>query len=168
MSKLLAAALAAVLAATAYPAAAAKFLTETGPGSDGSLSWDFGNTGGIAAGPFEDVFDIFIPASGTSDGSVQASFTSGADDLTFTAVSFDGHAFTLFDLPGLHAGDLAPFLTAGGHLILDVKGVSPGPDGDYDGTLSFTPVPEPGAWALMIVGFGLVGAALRSRRTRTA
>jgi hypothetical protein len=27
------------------------------------------------------------------------------------------------------------------------------------------PVPEPAAWALMIAGFGLAGAALRRRRT---
>jgi hypothetical protein len=33
------------------------------------------------------------------------------------------------------------------------------------GNFSFTAsVPEPGAWALMIVGFGGVGAAMRSRR----
>lgn len=36
-------------------------------------------------------------------------------------------------------------------------------------TFNITAVPEPGAWALMILGFGATGAALRSRRkTRTA
>ena len=30
------------------------------------------------------------------------------------------------------------------------------------------PMPEPGAWALMILGFGLVGALARRRRTRSA
>lgn len=30
-------------------------------------------------------------------------------------------------------------------------------------TYSYTPVPEPSAWAMMLVGFGLAGAALRSR-----
>ena len=29
-------------------------------------------------------------------------------------------------------------------------------------------VPEPGAWAMMLLGFGGLGAALRARRTRTA
>lgn len=32
---------------------------------------------------------------------------------------------------------------------------------------SVSAVPEPGAWALMITGFGLAGAALRRRRTAT-
>ena len=27
-----------------------------------------------------------------------------------------------------------------------------------------TPVPEPSAWAMLILGFGVVGAALRKRR----
>jgi hypothetical protein len=34
--------------------------------------------------------------------------------------------------------------------------------------VSFAPVPEPQAWALMIAGFGLAGAALRRRRTAAA
>ena len=37
----------------------------------------------------------------------------------------------------------------------------------YDGVISFSPlaaVPEPAAWALMIMGFGGVGAMVRARR----
>lgn len=41
---------------------------------------------------------------------------------------------------------------------------------NYDRSISFTlsgvtgAVPEPATWAMMILGFGLVGAALRQRR----
>jgi hypothetical protein len=35
-------------------------------------------------------------------------------------------------------------------------------------SLTVTPVPEPGTWALMIAGFGGIGAALRRRRTQVA
>ena len=163
--KTLVVALAALLA-TAAPAAATTFLTETGPGGDGSLSWTFGNDGGIVAGAFEDTYDIVIPNFGTSDGSVSASFTSKDDDLTFTSVKLGGVPFTLFFFPGLNEGHLAPHLVSGGHLLLDVKGVSPGTDADYSGTLSFTPggVPEPVTWALMVGGFGMAGAMLRRRK----
>lgn len=39
--------------------------------------------------------------------------------------------------------------------------------GQFDGA-GIGGVPEPASWALMIGGFGMVGGALRSRRTRTA
>lgn len=46
-----------------------------------------------------------------------------------------------------------------------------GPNDSYVfgvGQLNFTPVPEPTSWAMMIVGFGIAGGALRTRsRTRT-
>ena len=164
--KTLIAALAAVLLATAAPAAATTFITESGPAADGSLSWDFGNDGGIPAGAFEDTFDIFLPAAGLGDGSVTATFTSKSTELKFTAVSFAGLGFTLFNFSGEHGGDLAPTAVLGGHQLLDIKGVSPGIAGDYTGTLSFTPggVPEPATWALMILGFGGAGAMLRRRK----
>jgi PEP-CTERM motif-containing protein len=171
LRKYLAAAAAAAVLVGALPAAASTFLFETTPGSDGSISWVFGNSGGIPAGAFEDTFDILIPTTGTGDGGIQASFTSPTDDLLFTSVTFDGHTFTLDSVPGLNRGDLPPFLISpGGHYTLDVKGVSPGIDADYAGTLSFTPasVPEPTTWALLILGFGLSGAALRSRKLRAA
>jgi hypothetical protein len=164
--KTLIATLAALLAMAGLPASAATFLTESAPAADGSITWDFGNTGGIPAGAFDDVFDILFPGDGLGAGSVTATFTSKAVELTFTAVSLGGDAFTLFDLPGVHGGALAPTLFLGGHHSLDVAGISPGLAGDYSGTLSFTPasVPEPTAWALMIAGFGMAGAALRARR----
>jgi PEP-CTERM motif len=55
----------------------------------------------------------------------------------------------------------------GGPQQLVVSGTS-GANGSYAGTVSFTPsvgaVPEPAAWALMIMGFGGAGAMLRRRR----
>jgi len=37
--------------------------------------------------------------------------------------------------------------------------------GSYGGTLNIANVPEPGAWVLMITGFGVAGAMLRRKRS---
>lgn len=40
-------------------------------------------------------------------------------------------------------------------------------DHDIFGSASLTAVPEPAAWSLMIIGFGGIGAALRTRRRKS-
>jgi len=147
-------------------ASAATFTSVTSPGPDGSLSWDFGNTGDIAEGDFEDVFAFTLPEDGVLSGSIQSTYTSDDNELTFTSVKVSGNAFSLLSFPGLHMGSIAMLALPGGGTQLIVKGVSPGVAGSYTGHLTFTPtavLPEPGAWALMILGFGGAGVALRAR-----
>ena len=50
-----------------------------------------------------------------------------------------------------------------GHPEVRTRGGGGGEDEDPPGGL--TAVPEPGAWAMMLTGFGLVGAMLRRPRT---
>jgi PEP-CTERM motif len=38
----------------------------------------------------------------------------------------------------------------------------------WQGTVNFSAVPEPATWGLMLLGFGLMGASMRRRRTRVA
>lgn len=58
-------------------------------------------------------------------------------------------------------------IPAGGVQNIVVRG-SAGVNGVYSGILTLSGVPEPSSWGLMIVGFGLTGAALRRRaRPRT-
>jgi hypothetical protein len=56
------------------------------------------------------------------------------------------------------------------HIGYDNQIVAPDDDNHDDLIirLTATPVPEPAAWALMIAGFGLAGAAARRRRARFA
>jgi hypothetical protein len=46
----------------------------------------------------------------------------------------------------------------------DISGAAGGDSGVGTGVVSL--VPEPGVWAMLIVGFGLVGGTIRSRRRR--
>jgi hypothetical protein len=78
------------------------------------------------------------------------SFTTGQEGYFFSNDNFGGDGFV-----------------AKGTVRLKADGGSANEvlfkNGDYT-----APVPEPGAWALMIAGFGLAGAALRRRRAIAA
>lgn len=61
--------------------------------------------------------------------------------------------FSIFGYSSTGVGDI----TRLDDLVIDGRFADPIPNPD--------PVPEPSAWALMLAGFGLLGAALRTRRT---
>ena len=67
--------------------------------------------------------------------------------------------FSIFGPAGTQAGDVFKTNT------LFIGFNDGGADGDHDdGILKISAVPEPASWALMIVGFGMVGVGVRSRK----
>jgi hypothetical protein len=97
--------------------------------------------------------------------------TATATDLTF---NFDNDGYLLFKLPGF----FAPAYCADGASAAPTCIGSPGSENIFVGGLAQVTldgstilasaqgpggVPEPAAWALMISGFGLTGAAMRRR-----
>jgi len=163
---------AALLMASAAPAAfAAKSIDIPPAASDGSISGTFGDTG-IAFGDFTDVFTFTLP-----DGVTSADITSTMQDMStnidFTSADLNGHAF-FFEPNGKHEhGYVDDVLVTSGIQTLTVHGTSGG-NGSYAGTIAFSSappivtggggVPEPAAWALMIIGFGGAGAMVRAKR----
>lgn len=100
-------------------------------------------------------------------------------------VSVDGGAGTIFSGPPSVGGaccwvddwvakEFDFTATAGSHTIqfdtygLNVSGYDVGLDKVGIAAISTGGVPEPATWALMLGGFGLMGAALRRRRTAVA
>ena len=76
----------------------------------------------------------------------------------FDASDNPGGNFAFFnrDAMGNLSGPTTGLTIIPEHLVIALAPGGPGP------------VPEPGAWAIMICGFGLAGAALRRRKTANA
>jgi PEP-CTERM motif len=99
-------------------------------------------------------------------------------DINFTSVMLNGTALTLTSILGgaIEIGGLSnlSFLAPGTH-TLTVTGITYGTgagfDSSYSGTLTFataTAVPEPATWLSMVLGFGVLGVALRRGAKKTA
>ena len=93
---------------------------------------------GVTSGSYMNVFDL------TQLNTYNSPFVAGSGG---TAASAEAALFA-----GLNSGQA--------YLNLHTTAF---PGGEIRG--QFAAVPEPGTWALMITGFGLVGAAVRRRRT---
>jgi hypothetical protein len=162
-------ALTASVLAFASTANAAKTLTLDPPAADGSFSGDFGDTG-IVGGAFTDTFTFTMP-TGLSSASISSTYTNDlSNNIDFTTVTLDGQPFNIVSTGQTEFRVINAVPVTSGVQTLIVAGTSGG-NGAYAGTLSFSQaiasVPEPASWALMILGFGGVGASLRINHRRT-
>lgn len=156
--------------AATFPVGSANFTASPGP--NGTFAGAFFNTG-IAAGAFSDTFTFTLPVNGFGSGTVTTStnFVGSPNDLDFTSILINNTAASITRLSNgayeVAFANLVP-ITAGQLNTITVTGLSRG-NGAYGGQASFIPsvVPEPSTWALMFVGFALVGGAARFRRRST-
>ena len=127
---------------------------------------------GLQVGSFTDVLGFHNDEAGLYDMSVLTDMVRG---VTFTgltlsgigvpggSMSFDGPGtqgnFFVWDISnlGLDVGDYTITLTGNTTLLQT-----------FQGTVNFGAVPEPATWAMMLIGFGAIGASIRRRRTRVA
>jgi len=174
--KLALAGVAALLLATAAPAAfAATTITIPPAAADGSISGIFGDTD-IGLGDFTDVFTFTLP-DGTAAATITSISTNDTNNVDFKTVDLNGHFFDIDSTGKVEFRHLDDILVTNGPQVLTVVGSSGG-EGSYSGTIAFSSVgpvlgggggvPEPAAWGLMVVGFGGLGAMLRSKRRLAA
>ena len=139
-------------------------------GSATELSAAFGVTH-LEQGAFSDTF-YFSPSAGTYsvDASLVTLGFSPNTDVTFTAAYVNGNALTLSG-PGLFEyGFLLPTVISGplelnvfGYVNFEDTSFTPA-SASYSGTLNISAVPEPDAYALLLAGLGVAGAAAFRRR----
>jgi hypothetical protein len=137
------------------------------PGPDGYLS---GNFGADVNGDFSAEYTFTVPGDGLISAGFLTSNVSVSPGLSFLSVTLNGVALTPVDLSPNFAfsiTDQSPIVGIQ-TLLLVGSGV-----GSYGGAVSFAPfdtggnpqaVPEPASWALMLGGFGMMGATLRGNR----
>lgn len=154
----------------ALPPANPYFYLTSGTPATPTITADFGATISGASTSFDDMFEFTIPQNGTGSGSLSTSFSSLANELTISQVLINGVSHPLMSSSGGQSLTVTGVPILNGVLnTIEVKGVTSAQDvaATYTGTATFSAaaVPEPASWALMIGGFGLIGAAMRRRRT---
>lgn len=141
--------------------------------NNGPVAAIIGN-GFIAKGSFTDTFSFIINQNGFGTGSVTTATTMlfNSSDIDITSVFVNSvQAIKSVSADGLtESFQLANPVSIfdGIENLITVVGVSRG-QGSYGGQIAFTPsaVPESATWGMMIIGFGMMGAAMRYRRRET-
>jgi hypothetical protein len=186
MLKKFALATAAAVAFAAVPAQAATvvYVTDDGVNGDGIIEFapsSGGVTGGfsfkveadnegpgfVATYQFDNTF--FNPAAGSATLIFDVS-AAGAD-LVFTGATLAGGAGNLvINNAGNPLSTVYVFnapIPLGMNTLTFTGNLANGASSSTaSGTLSLAPVPEPTTWALMILGFGAVGSAMRRRASK--
>jgi hypothetical protein len=182
MNKLILAAVAATVAFAAAPSAqAAQYLTITGPsGTFGDNSVTCADNGVSCS--FSRTFTFMTPVGynlASADISSVLTGNNQATNLDFSSVTLNGVNFNILSTgvqefrnllnQALISGGTNTLLVSG---TVGAEGSSSPANASFSGNLSFAnqvaAVPEPATWGLMVVGFGMIGAAARSRKTKTS
>ncbi len=134
-----------------------QMLDLVGFGSTGGISQDFST---VANKKYLLKFDYASNGAATTQASVNVTNGSGLPTLvTSTQASTVG--WTTFSQTFV-AG------TTGTNTLSFLETIGGNNGGVFLDNISISAVPEPATWALMLVGFGGLGAALRSNRRRVA
>jgi hypothetical protein len=147
-----------------------------------STNFDFAATDGssleFAIGYAEvglaDPVNLFLEFTNDLAGGYSFSFTTSSANVNIAEAFVTGAGllsplslFKTVDDGTTEQWKLSNYGLDAGTYRLTILGAAPGIGDSLTGTVNFTAVPEPATWALMILGFGLVGGALRRRDSQT-
>lgn len=112
---------------------------------------------------FTDTYTFNYDFSGTASGSVINIRLGSGQDIDFTSIMLNGVLGSFSNVGGLSTAFFEGMHFTSGLQSIVVSGRSTG-TASYGGNVQITnAVPEPASWALMLIGFGLVGTSLRRR-----
>jgi hypothetical protein len=124
------------------------------------------------SGSFSDSFTFTIAGVDGNQYPTNAQLSTlllnGSQDVHFTSITLDG--MSVFTQTSVSPNPetwaiLDPVLLLSGNHTINVVGNLVGPTGSYSGTINVqAAVPEAKTWAMMMLGFGAMGVAMRRRR----
>jgi len=159
---------AAAIAATAFSTGANAQLVITGP--SGTFMNDNVTCAATAPCSFSQSFNFVTPAGfNMASLDITSNYTgvNTTANIDFTSVTFNGTEFDILSTGQQEFRNLLnQTITAGATNTINVAGITGG-NGAFSGTISLAnvaAVPEPGTWALMLLGFGAVGWSMRRRQ----
>lgn len=116
-------------------------------------------------GSFEDVinFTIASPNNHAITTVLQIPMTNIYHIGSFTAALYNATTNTVIGSWNVGSGLFLEDDLAGGNYYLKLTGVGNGKNGGMY-TVTAAAVPEPGEWAMMLAGIGMMGAMVRRRR----
>lgn len=183
--KLLKLGVATAIAATALPATAEAATivaanttvnAQLDPAANNGFTIGFSDSN--LANPFNEVLTFTTDIAGQISINLTSVTTSAANDTDFANVFLSGTGIAapisiaqiLADPNETRA--LNNFNVGVGTFTLNILGTPGTSSGSFGGSVAFTAaaaaVPEPGTWAMMLVGFGAIGFSMRRRRRHTA
>ncbi|WP_394648086.1 PEPxxWA-CTERM sorting domain-containing protein [uncultured Sphingomonas sp.] len=139
-------------------------------GNNGEFGIDFGTFGALLTADFStglltisNANNLDFPTGVTFDGAFKLFFTNATSPFTFAALG------AISGVDNLSASDVS--LDDDGFVTIDLSNTKFSPDASVqvrlDPSAPQPAVPEPATWAMMILGFGMVGVAVRRRRPTT-
>ena len=137
--------------------------TSSGSSNLGSFTYGHNWCFNGPSGPINGTFDLFFGADnvhGTVMGMASPSGTMGLTNLDL--------AYTILSGTGAFTGATGSF---GGVATADARGRSPTAPLftlNFTGDIDAPALPEPGTWAMMLVGFGAIGWAARRNKGQRA
>lgn len=143
-------------------------VTTDGVDFSGTFRADLFGTGGDPN--FTSSFSFVVPGPGEVGIAAISIRTSAGSNVDFTSGLLNGVTPFTIDNGFVDSASISS-LIAGGLNTFTLNGTLNAPQGDgtggFGGDVSFTlgVVPEPATWALFILGFGVIGGALRRRST---
>ncbi|MBB4861003.1 hypothetical protein HNO88_004349 [Novosphingobium chloroacetimidivorans] len=141
------------------------------PGVDNYITGFFTNTFSGKATKINDTYSFIIDKNGVGSGGVQTSFSSKNTQLVIEDLIINGNSYakSLMKTAAGTSAEISGINIISGALntiqvIGSFKPLAKGAQANYTGNLTFTAaVPEASTWAMMIMGIGFVGFAMRRK-----